>query len=71
MKKLDITIKKGIVVSFDLTNKTRTPENPLPEKVWTVESARKAARGLHLPPSVSEAKASLTHQRDMWHGLIG
>ena len=70
MCKIDITIKEGVFVSFDLTNETRTSENPPPEKVWTPDSTGKAARGLHAPPLASGAKAPLTRQRDTWHELI-
>ena len=58
MCKIDITIKEGVFISFDLTNETRIPKNPPPEKVRTPNSTEKAARGLHAPPSMSEAKGS-------------
>ena len=69
--KINITIKEGVFLSFDLTNEMRTPENPPPEKVRTAEFAGKAARDLHVPPSASGAKAPFTRQRDTWHELIG
>ena len=66
MCKIDITIKKGVFVSFDLTNETGTPENPPPKKVRMSDSTEKVARGLHAPPTASGAKAPLTRQQDTW-----
>ena len=71
MCKIDFTIKEVVFISFDLTSETGTPENPPPEKVRTPDSTGKAARGLHVPPSASGAKAPFTRQRDTWHELIG
>ena len=71
MCKINITIGKGVFVSFDLINEKRTLENPPPEKVRMPDSTRKVARGLHAPPSASGAKAPLTRQHDTWCELIG
>ena len=60
MCKIAITILEGVFLSFDLTNETRTLEKLPLKKVQMAASTGKVVRGLHVPPSASEAKAPLS-----------